>query len=358
MIIAKGMQIMSFYAYHCLHVSICLIGHLRCVRYYRQFESNVVDHEEKTRTAIDHAKQAQEKGKHFLHKTIERRRKEEALAGKRHRQHLEKRVKAILSLKQNIDSSQGTMQAQQMLRNEGSKKRKEEERRERERIIAEGGNPEEVFLMRKRASQFEKEKKEFKEKQNQRQLEIVSKLLEEEKLQKRLEKVQSKSHWHSRQQIPHPSKRNLQAGAKKRKKREISDDQSILTSNAEQDVQEGDAVSEAKLEEKSKRKQLALDSSDEEFGGDLLDRSKLGSLNKDKDSRVEQEIKGEDPIVKKGEEGLGEGRVKREKSKAEMEMMQRAMEKLKKSAIIKQVAGGREFKVGKLYIYHRLMQLL
>ena len=66
------------------------------------------------------------KGKQFLHKIIERRRKEEALAGKRHRQHLERRVKAILSLKQNIDSSQGTMQAQQMLRNEENKRLKEE----------------------------------------------------------------------------------------------------------------------------------------------------------------------------------------------------------------------------------------
>ena len=325
-------QSLSFYLLYCN------------IQYHRQFENNIVDHEEKTRTVIEYAKQAQQKGKQFLHKTIERRRKEEALAGKRHRQHLEKRVKAILSLKQNIDSSQGTMQAQQMLRNEESKKLKEEERKERERIVAEGGNPEEVFLMRKRASQFEKEKKEFKEKQNQRQMEIVSKLLEEEKLQKRLEKVQSKSHWHSRQQRPHPSKRNLQAGTRKRKKREISDDQSVPTSNAEQDVQEGDAVNEAKSEEKSKRKQLAVDSSDEEFGGDLLDHS---SLDKAKDSRVEPMIKGEDPVVKKRE---GEGAIKREKSKAEIEMMQRAMEKLKKSAIIKQVAGGREFKVGNLWM--------
>lgn len=301
----------------------------------RQFESNIVDHEEKTRTAVENAKQAQEKGKQFLHKTIERRRKEEALAGKRHRQHLENRVKAILSLKQNIDSSQGTIQAQQMLRNEESKKVKEEERRERERILAEGGNPEEVFLMRKRASQFEKDKKEFKDKQNQRQLEIVSKLLEEEKLQKRLERVQSKSHWHSRQQRPHPSKRNLQAGTKKRKKREISDEQSDLASTAELAVQEeGVTVSEeAKVVEKSRSKQLAMDSSDEEYDGDLL--------NKPAD-------KGDDPVIKRVEEGEGEGLVKREKSKAELEMMQRAMEKLKKSAIIKQVAGGREFKV---YVY-------
>ena len=230
-----------------------------------------------------------------------------------------------------------------MLRNEESKKLKEEERRERERILAEGGNPEEVFLMRKRASQFEKEKKEFKGKQNQRQLEIVSKLLEEEKLQKRLEKVQSKSHWHSRQQRPHPSKRNLQAGVKKRKKQEISDDQSTLTSSANQNIQEGDTTTEAKLkEDEGKGKKLAKYSSDEEFDGDLPGHFKLGNLDNDKDSRVEPEIKGEDPVAKKGE---GEGAIKREKSKAEMEMMQRAMEKLKKSAIIKQVAGGRVFKV-------------
>ena len=61
---------------------------------------------------------------------------------------------------------------------------------------------------------------------------------------------------------------------------------------------------------------------------------------------MELEIKGEDPVVKKGD---GEGPVKREKSKAEMEMMKRAMDKLKKSAIIKQVAGGREFKVRTQY---------
>jgi hypothetical protein len=151
--------------------------------------------------------------------------------------------------------------------------------------------------------------------------------------------VQSKSHWHSRQQRPHPSKRNLQAGAKKRKKREISDEQRVLASNATLDVQEvGIAVSEeAKMEEKSRSKLLAVDSSDEEFDGDLLDRS---SLDK-------PENKGDDLVVWR-EEGESEGLVKREKSKAELEMMQRAMEKLKKSAIIKQMAGGREFKVGRL----------
>ena len=249
-------------------------------------------------------------------------------------------MKAILSLKQNIDSSQGTMQAQQMLRTEQSKKLKEEEKRERERILAEGGNPEEVLLMRKRASQFEKEKQELKVKQNQRQLEIVSKLLEEGKMQKRLERVTSKSHWHARQQKPHPSKRNLHAGAKKRKKRDVSDDQSIGSDNQEID----DTVNEAKLEEESKSRQLAKDSSDEEFDGDLLGDIMLSGL--DKDSRMELEIKGEDPVVKKGD---GEGPVKREKSKVEMEMMKRAMDKLKKSAIIKQVAGGREFKVRTQY---------
>jgi hypothetical protein len=151
--------------------------------------------------------------------------------------------------------------------------------------------------------------------------------------------VQSKSHWHSRQQRPHPSKRNLQTGAKKRKKREISDDQSVLASNATLDVQEeGVAMSEeVKMEEKSRSKLLAVDSSDEEFDGDLLDHS---SFDK-------PENKGDDPVVWR-EEGEGEGLVKREKSKAELEMMQRAMEKLKKSAIIKQVAGGREFKVRRL----------
>ena len=196
------------------------------------------------------------------------------MAGEKHRQHLEKRIKAILSLKQNIDSSQGTIQAQQKLRNEQAKRMKESERLERERILVEGGNPEEIFLMRQRATQFEKERKKFRAKQNQRQLEIVTKLVEEEKVQKRLEKERSKSHWHWRQEKPHPSKRNLHGGTKKRKKDDVINDQSDISND--KDYPATKTISEDEVKGRP-----AEDSSDEEFSSHPVGGITLRSLDEE-----------------------------------------------------------------------------
>ena len=314
-----------------------------------------MDHEQQTRSAIESAREAHEKGKQFLRKTLAKRRKEEALAGKKHRLHLDKRIKAILSLKQNIDSSQGTIQALQVLKSEQNKKIKELEKRERERIVADGGNPEEVFLRRQRADQFEKERQKFKEQQDQRQLEIVTRLLEEERVQKRLKKDQSKSHWHGRQKTkPHPSKKNLVDGGKSRRKRnEVDSELSGTGDERDGDEGEGGDGSEIEVtfedEDKVRRPDKGSSSSDEGDGSEKVDDITLEAL--DEENLLEPEIKGlweTAPVIKKKESvhaDVGEARMKREKSKAEIEMMQRAMEKLKKSAIITQVAGGREFKV-------------
>lgn len=57
-------------------------------------------------SAIEQARRAQEKGKAFLHETMERHRREEARERERERYHLEERVRAILSLKNNTESAQ------------------------------------------------------------------------------------------------------------------------------------------------------------------------------------------------------------------------------------------------------------
>ena len=63
------------------------------------------DHEAQTRALVEEARETQEKGRQFLHATIGRRRKEEAAKEEKERVRLDKRVKALLSLKKNIDSS-------------------------------------------------------------------------------------------------------------------------------------------------------------------------------------------------------------------------------------------------------------
>ena len=314
----------------------------------REFESSLHDHRAQTRTAVEQAREAQEKGKIFLHKTLEKRRKAEALAEKEHRQNLEKRMNAILSLKQNIDSSQGTIQALQMLKNKQTEKQKELEKKEREEILLSGGNPEEVFLMRQRTSQFEKEKQKFKAKQEERQLEIVTRLLEEEKIQKRMEKEQSKAHWHLRQQRPHPSKKDLHSSKSKSKKRRK---EKVILEQIGGGEERDEPLVEATAEEGMRASEGYKDSSsDDEFSGEPFETITLKG-KEGGESLQQPEYKGlwENAPVNKQQSvqskaGDGSG-LRREKSKAEVEMMKRTLDKLKKSAIIKQVAGGREFKV-------------
>ena len=105
-----------------------------------------------------------------------------------------------------------------MLKTEKSKKRQIQDQREREQVLSEGGNPDETFLRRQRKESFELNKESFLKRQNERQVEIINRLLEEEKMLKKIEKKIAKSHWHERQECPHPSKR---LSSKKRRVRRV-----------------------------------------------------------------------------------------------------------------------------------------
>lgn len=216
-----------------------------------------------------------------------------------------------------------------MLKREKEKKKKKQDDAEREKIIASGGNPDEVFLRRKRLAEFEKSREDFKKRQEQRQLEIVSQLLEEDKVKKRMEKLYSKPHWHERQELPHPTKRKTgkRLGRKSKARLAVSHD-------------EDDTI--GVLDEPDKGE--GVGSSDEEAPGHQDDDGiTLTPLHDE--VLAEPEIRGlweDNPVIKKQSH---DGGVKREMSKAEMEMMRTAMEKLRRSVVVKQVAAGREFKV-------------
>lgn len=72
----------------------------------REFDSSIEEQDRLRKTAIEQAMKAQEQGKVFLQETMERHRREEARERERERNHLEERVRAILSLKSNTESAQ------------------------------------------------------------------------------------------------------------------------------------------------------------------------------------------------------------------------------------------------------------
>lgn len=242
-----------------------------------------------------------------------------------------------------------------MLVRETEKKQRKLEKVERDQILLEGGNPDEVFLKRQRIEMFKKTKAAFTKKQRERQLQIVSQLLKESRMQKRLETKFSKSHWHNREQAPHPSKRNLHL----QKKRKVTmlhvgsgavDTEEEAPANGRKDGEE----SAGKPGEGEKNKEVHFDSSDEESRfDDHLQETKSTAKIASEENLAEPEIQGlwerkrRMVTLSGGGEGGGEkgqegGKVE---SKAEREMKESAMEKLRKSVVVKQVAAGREFKV-------------
>ena len=85
-----------------------------------------------------------------------------------------------------------------MLREKKNRREKAREEEQRRQAVLNGENPDEVLLREKRAREFTKRKTDFEENRKQRHLEIVARLLEEEKVKKRNERLASKDHWKGR----------------------------------------------------------------------------------------------------------------------------------------------------------------
>ena len=85
-----------------------------------------------------------------------------------------------------------------MLREVKDRREKACEEERRRQAVLDSKNPDEVVLQEMRAREFTRKKADFEENRKQRQLEIVAKLLEEEKAKKKKEKLASKDHWKGR----------------------------------------------------------------------------------------------------------------------------------------------------------------
>ena len=72
----------------------------------RLLSDTLRDQEAQTRLLMKQARLAQEKGKQFLQESADKRKREKAEVDEQHRAHLDRRIKAMISLKKNIESSQ------------------------------------------------------------------------------------------------------------------------------------------------------------------------------------------------------------------------------------------------------------
>ena len=219
-----------------------------------------------------------------------------------------------------------------MLKSESTKQKQAQEQREREKIQSEGGNPDEVLLRKQRVESFGLSKEAFLKKQSERQVEIINKLLEEEKMLKKAEEKLSKSHWYGKQQCPHPSKR-----LSSKKPRRVKSLQRHSATSPDKASPIDKAVEPITLSERDLSTSPVVHEDTLKEG--KVHPEQIAITNKE-ESLAEPEIRG---LWEKGQSSVG--MIKRERSKVEEEMMREAMDKLKKSNVIKQVVAGREFKV-------------
>jgi hypothetical protein len=244
---------------------------------------------------------------------------------------MEQRMETLLSLKTNIQDNRDSMRALQMIRNKQQAVVDSEEMAERQKAIEEGLNPDEVILKRRRMQNFVKEKELFEKRQLKNKVAIVDKLLREQKDAKRKEKMHQQPHWQDKWLQQDTSCSTIISHATDSKTKEA--DQVGSVSVVRVDVQ-GDGMSTGQQHKDDENILTEPTSTTDDF------KSEGGQVQGRKDKPVGIQGLWQTSEQKSPSE---QSKVKQQ-SKMEKEIMQRVMDKLKESAVIRQVAAGREFK--------------
>ncbi|XP_075577713.1 cilia- and flagella-associated protein 74 [Pelecanus crispus] len=137
------------------------------------------EYEERHKKILEDAKRNHEKAVYFLRKSMARIHEKNAKEEVKTQEHMERRIQAVLSLKNSITSNREKLQTLQVWNKAMAFEAKKQEMKMREAILAEGGNVAKEIFLHKRLLEHEKEKQAFREQQKSRKIEIVSQILQE-----------------------------------------------------------------------------------------------------------------------------------------------------------------------------------
>ncbi|NXB46225.1 CFA74 protein, partial [Leucopsar rothschildi] len=149
--------------------------------------------EERNKKLLEDAKKNHEKAVCFLKQSMARIHEKNAKEEVKAREHMERRIQAVLSLKTSITSNREKLQTLQILNKAKALEAKKEEMKMREAILAKGGNVIREIFLHKRQQEHEKKKEAFRELQKSRKMEIVSRILQERASVHKQRKSQSPS---------------------------------------------------------------------------------------------------------------------------------------------------------------------
>ncbi|XP_065506198.1 cilia- and flagella-associated protein 74 [Caloenas nicobarica] len=151
------------------------------------------EYEERQKKMLEDAKRNHEKAVCFLRKSMARIHEENAKEEERTREHMERRIQAVLSLKTSIASNREKLRTLQAWKRASALAAREQEVRMGEAVLARGGNVAKEILLHKQSLEHEKQKQASRELQKSRKMEIVSRILQEKASIHKQKKSQSRT---------------------------------------------------------------------------------------------------------------------------------------------------------------------
>uniref|UniRef100_A0A452I6U3 Uncharacterized protein n=1 Tax=Gopherus agassizii TaxID=38772 RepID=A0A452I6U3_9SAUR len=150
-------------------------------------------YERRHQKVVEDAHRNHEKAVQFLKKSMSRIRQKEAKEELKTQEHMEKRMQAVLSLKNNITSNRETLRTLQVRDKAKALEAKKQEVKMRGAILAEGGDVTKEIFLHKQRVELERQKQEFTEQQKSRKIEIVARILQEEAYVEKQKKHQARA---------------------------------------------------------------------------------------------------------------------------------------------------------------------
>uniref|UniRef100_A0A8C3SQ21 Cilia and flagella associated protein 74 n=1 Tax=Chelydra serpentina TaxID=8475 RepID=A0A8C3SQ21_CHESE len=150
-------------------------------------------YERRHQKVVEDAHRNHEKAVQFLKRSTSRIRQKKAKEELKTQEHMEKRMQAVLSLKNNITSNRETLRTLQVRDKAKALEAKKQEMKMSGAILAEGGDVTKEIFLHKQRVELERQKQEFTEQQKSRKIEIVARIFQEEAYVEKQRKHQARA---------------------------------------------------------------------------------------------------------------------------------------------------------------------
>ncbi|CAH2319986.1 Hypothetical predicted protein [Pelobates cultripes] len=154
-------------------------------------QNTLKEREVRYRKAVDDAQKNHVKAVQYLKETMTRVREKETEKEKKSREEMEKRMQAVLILKNSISANRENLRVTDARNKARAALEKNQEMLEKESVLAKGEDAAKFLIHQKRLQEFERKKLEFEEKQKLKKQEIISRILQEESNQEKQKKLSS-----------------------------------------------------------------------------------------------------------------------------------------------------------------------